>query len=40
MGAILVGREGRESITLMTCSGPPTPEGYLERTVVLAERVG
>lgn len=39
MGAILYGREGRESITLMTCSGPPNAEGYPERTVVLAERL-
>ena len=39
MGAILHGREGRESITLMTCSGPPNADGYPERTVVLAERV-
>lgn len=39
MGAILHGREGRESITLMTCSGPPNAAGYPERTVVLAERV-
>lgn len=39
MGAILFGREGRESITLMTCSGPPGADGYPARTVVLAERV-
>ena len=39
MGAILYGREGQESITLMTCSGPPNAEGYPERTVVLAERL-
>lgn len=39
MGAILRGREGRESITLMTCSGPPNAEGYPQRTVILAERV-
>ena len=38
MGAILRGREGRESITLMTCSGVPNARGYSERTVVLAER--
>ena len=37
MGAILHGREGRESITLMTCSGPPAADGYPQRTVVLAE---
>lgn len=39
MGAILFGREGRESVTLMTCSGPPGADGYPERTVVLAERI-
>ncbi|MEP7215932.1 MAG: class F sortase [Anaerolineaceae bacterium] len=39
MGAILHGREGRESVTLMTCSGPPNADGYPQRTVVLAERV-
>ncbi|MCC7366070.1 MAG: class F sortase [Dehalococcoidia bacterium] len=38
MGALLAGREGVESITLMTCSGAPTTEGYEYRTVVLAER--
>ena len=38
MGAILRGREGTESITLMTCSGP-SGEDYPFRTVVLAERV-
>ena len=38
MGAILHGREGRESIALMTCSGPPNADGYPQRTVVLAER--
>ncbi len=38
MGAVLHGREGRESITLMTCSGPPNANGYPQRTVVLAER--
>ncbi len=38
MGALLHGREGRESITLMTCSGPPNADGYPQRTVVLAER--
>lgn len=39
MGAILRGREGVESITLMTCSGPPGADGYPLRTVVLAERI-
>lgn len=39
MGAVLRGREGRESISLMTCSGPPGADGYPERTLVLAERV-
>jgi len=39
MGAILQGREGTESITLMTCSGPPGPDGYPLRTVVLAEKI-
>lgn len=39
MGAILAGREGRESIALMTCSGPVATHGYAERTVVLADRV-
>lgn len=39
MGAILRGREGRESITLMTCSGPANEGEYAHRTVVLAERV-
>lgn len=39
MGAILQGREGTESITLMTCSGPPGPDGYPLRTVVLADAV-
>lgn len=38
MGAILNGREGVESITLMTCSGPPNEGEYAFRTVVLAER--
>lgn len=38
MGALLQGREGVESVTLMTCSGPPTPDGYQWRTVVLAEK--
>jgi sortase (surface protein transpeptidase) len=39
MGALLKGLEGRESITLMTCSGPPNEGAYPLRTVVLAERV-
>lgn len=38
MGAVLFGREGVESITLMTCSGPPNADGYPMRTVVLAEK--
>jgi hypothetical protein len=40
MGAVLRGREGTESITLMTCSGPPGEEGYPSRTVVLAQKAG
>lgn len=39
MGAILRGREGRESIALMTCSGPVVSHGFAERTVVLADRI-
>lgn len=39
MGAILRGREGVESITLMTCSGPANEGEYAFRTVVLAESV-
>jgi LPXTG-site transpeptidase (sortase) family protein len=39
MGAILKGREGVESITLMTCSGPPNEGEFAFRTVVLAERL-
>ena len=39
MGAILQGREGVESITLMTCSGPGDGGRYPMRTVVLAEAV-
>jgi LPXTG-site transpeptidase (sortase) family protein len=39
MGALLHAREGTESITLMTCSGPPSGGEYWFRTVVLAERV-
>jgi hypothetical protein len=38
MGALLHGREGKESITLMTCSGPANEGEYAFRTVVLAER--
>jgi len=38
MGALLKGREGFESITLMTCSGPPDEGEYAFRTVVLAVR--
>lgn len=38
MGALLQGREGSETITLMTCSGPAGADGYPLRTVVLAER--
>jgi sortase (surface protein transpeptidase) len=39
MGALLAGREGVESITLMTCSGPIKDGNYELRTVVLAERM-
>jgi LPXTG-site transpeptidase (sortase) family protein len=39
MGAILQGREGVESLTLMTCSGPGDNGEFPLRTVVLAERV-
>jgi sortase (surface protein transpeptidase) len=39
MGAILAGREGVESLTLMTCSGPGDGGRYPLRTVVLAEAV-
>ena len=39
MGALLKGREGIESITLMTCSGPPNEGEYAFRTVVLCGRV-
>jgi Sortase domain len=39
MGALLDGREGVESITLMTCSGPIKDGNYELRTVVLAERI-
>jgi hypothetical protein len=38
MGALLRGREGIESVTLMTCSGPPNEGEYAFRTVVLTER--
>ncbi len=40
MGAILRGREGVESVTLMTCSGPPNEGEYAFRTVVLTEKDG
>ena len=39
MGALLRGREGVESVVLMTCSGPVVDGNYQWRTVVLAERV-
>lgn len=39
MGALLRGREGAESITLMTCSGPGDGGRYPLRTVVLAEAI-
>lgn len=39
MGALLKGREGIESITLMTCSGPPNEGEYAFRTIVLCGRV-
>ena len=39
MGALLRGREGFESITLMTCSGQPNEGEFPLRTVVLAVRV-
>ncbi|MGE0571577.1 MAG: class F sortase [Dehalococcoidia bacterium] len=39
MGAILGGLEGRESLALMTCSGPGDGGRYPLRTLVLAERV-
>ncbi len=38
MGALLRGREGMESVTLMTCSGRFVDGTYDYRTVVLAER--
>ncbi len=39
MGALLTGREGVESLVLMTCSGPANEGNYPLRTVVLAEAV-
>jgi len=39
MGALLQGREGTESLTLMTCSGSYSDGTYNLRTVVLAVRV-
>lgn len=39
MGALMAGREGTESITLMTCSGPQNEGEFQYRTVVLAERL-
>jgi len=39
MGAILHGREGTESLTLMTCSGPVINGEYALRTIVLAVRM-
>ena len=39
MGALLHGREGMESVTLMTCSGRFVDGTYDYRTVVLAERL-
>lgn len=39
MGAILKGLEGRESLSLMTCSGPGDGGRYPLRTLVLAERI-
>lgn len=39
MGALLRGREGTESLILMTCSGPSNEGEYAFRTVVLADRV-
>ncbi|MBE7518573.1 MAG: class F sortase [Thermoflexaceae bacterium] len=38
MGALLKGREGAESLVLMTCSGPANEGEYAFRTVVLADR--
>ena len=39
MGALLTGREGIESVILMTCSGPASEGNYPLRTVVLAEAI-
>jgi sortase (surface protein transpeptidase) len=39
MGALLQGREGHESLVLMTCSGPADDGHYPLRTVVIADRV-
>jgi hypothetical protein len=39
MGALLEGREGVESVVLMTCSGPVVDGVFQLRTVVLADRV-
>lgn len=39
MGALLGGREGTESLVLMTCSGPVVDGVFQLRTVVLADRV-
>lgn len=36
MGALLMGREGMESLALMTCSGPPDEGEFPLRTVALA----
>lgn len=38
MGALLAGREGLESLTLMTCSGPSNEGNYAFRTVALCTR--
>lgn len=40
MGALLMGREGMESLALMTCSGPPDEGEYPLRTVALAVTAG
>ncbi len=39
MSALLQGREGVESLVLMTCSGPANEGNYPLRTVVLAEAI-
>lgn len=39
MGALLAGREGVESVVLMTCSGPVVNGNHQWRTVVLADRI-